>query len=248
MAELPAILAIETSGRVGGVGVYRFDPSGECRSASEVTFERGILHGAAVTPSLRRVLKDSGCVGPALALVCVSAGPGSWTGLRIGVTAAKSLAYAWKVPVCGVSSLEALALEAADVFGAPAASRALVPVRDAKRDEFFFALFDRLDGALVRTSADQALPAEEFARRLPPGAIVFGDVAALRKKLDALRFPAGVELREAPAHAGPPRAARLGWRALAEGRVLRSPEEIHAFAPAYLKLSHPELKLQERGR
>ncbi|MCX7806034.1 MAG: hypothetical protein N3A38_12700, partial [Planctomycetota bacterium] len=72
-----AVLAIETSGRIGGVGIYSFDGGNAAGTLLfERTFERGILHGTEVVPAIRDGLKEAGISGRELALIAVSAGPG----------------------------------------------------------------------------------------------------------------------------------------------------------------------------
>jgi tRNA threonylcarbamoyladenosine biosynthesis protein TsaB len=260
MPDRSVVLAIETSGRVGGAGLYVFEGGALSATLFERVFERGLLHGSAVVPSIREALRGSGISGPELALISVSAGPGSWTGLRIGVTVAKTLALAWKVPLAGVSSLEALAWKAAEIIGsggdmgAAAAKKAaggaivLAPIRDAKRDEVYAAAFRLSEGSEgpTRLFEDRIVPLEELAEIVPTDALVFGDVPQLREKLVSAGIGGVARLIDSPSDASLRGTAILGIKAVAVGEALTAAEKIHAFAPRYLKLSHPERKLRER--
>ncbi len=313
------VLAIETSGRMGGVGIYCFageDPDG--RMLFERTFERGLLHGTEVMPAIRDGLAEAGLSGSDLSLIAVSAGPGSWTGLRIGVTAAKTLALAWKVPLAGVSSLEALASEAASILarakasapaaassveasrapGASGASRVsadrlgalaagkmasaprdagekgtdrkgdcgaavpkggdaalsnsrpvLMPIRDAKRDEVYAAAFYADTSPIGRLWDDAVIKISELAENMPGGAMLLGDAFRLGPKLAEAGLFAGKNCKvlESPSDASPRQTAMLGYRALRAGVAVSAAEKIHAFAPRYLKPSHPEIKLRGRS-
>ena len=98
--------------------------------------------------------------------MAVSAGPGSFTGLRVGMAAAKGYCFGWKLPVALVPTLEALASRF------PGERRLICPVLDARRKEVYAALFRREGDALARLTPDLALPPEALIDRLPEGEIV----------------------------------------------------------------------------
>ena len=128
-------------------------------------------HSASLFPVIGSAMEKAGLSPDGLDLLAVSAGPGSFTGIRIGVAAIKGLAFARDLPAVGISSLEAAAWSSG--HGGPAA--ALI---DARRGNFYFALFGYADGVYVRKSEDALLPAGEILDLLPPGTGLAGDGAA----------------------------------------------------------------------
>jgi len=125
-------LAIETSGRVGSVALVR-----DGVVLAEPTFEHGLKHAAGILPMIDKLCRDHG-VGPGdLAELYLSIGPGSFTGLRIGVTLAKTMTLTTAVKIVAVPTVQALAANA------PADARDIIIVLDAKRDQIFTAAFER---------------------------------------------------------------------------------------------------------
>ncbi len=115
----------------------------------------GMSHAAQLTVIIKRLLDKSGIKATDLDAVAVSKGPGSYTGLRIGVSAAKGIAYAATIPLLGINTLTAmcsgyLALRQQK----PSSDTLLCPMIDARRMEVYNALFSN-DGVMIReTSAD----------------------------------------------------------------------------------------------
>jgi tRNA threonylcarbamoyl adenosine modification protein YeaZ len=105
------LLAIETSSSRGSLALF------EGRSLiARVLFPEGLVHGREVTARLKDVMAERGLPPAALGAVAVGLGPGSYTGIRVGVTAAKSLAFALRIPAVGESSLRVMA---ANALGSP---------------------------------------------------------------------------------------------------------------------------------
>lgn len=125
-------------------------------------------------PAIDALLSRSGTDYAALSRIAVTTGPGSFTGLRIGLSAARGLGLALGIPVIGVPSLLALSL----------ATRcdATAVLLDARRDEAYFQLFS---GPGIPIGAPAILPMEEARRRVPPGTEILGspfvDIAALAR-------------------------------------------------------------------
>jgi tRNA threonylcarbamoyladenosine biosynthesis protein TsaB len=231
------ILAIESATPHGSVALVRNGivqeeailPAG--KQVSETFLET-------VDGLLRRLPADE-----AVSHVAVSAGPGSFTGLRVGMAAAKGFCFGWGVPLVPVPTLHALAsrMPAAD-------GGTIVPVLDAKKREVYAALFRREDERTVRLSPDMVLPPGALADRIreeaPAGEVRFcGDGitpygALFRERLGRrATFP--------PEGEGLPRAAAVGLMAvrLIEEGWATDPRSV---VPAYIRPSEAELKRSGR--
>lgn len=176
--------------------------------------------------------------------VACSVGPGSFTGLRIGVTAAKTLAFALEKPVIAISTLQALAASV------PLSSDSIVvPVIDARRNELFTAVFKHENGRMERLADDALMPAADLARFASaeairpsfddaPGAqIIVVAAAALMERLRET-FTQGLPASFLPAFPHAYAVAALGREALNRGETLRPVDLI----PSYLRRSYAEEK------
>jgi tRNA threonylcarbamoyladenosine biosynthesis protein TsaB len=127
-------LVLDTSTERGVVGV-----AGQSGPRHVATTDRGRRHGRDLVPRLADTLRDAGLRANDIDVIAVGVGPGSYTGLRVGLTAAKSLAYANGASLLGLDSLEAVALNA------PAESRRVSVIADAQRGHLYVADFVRVD-------------------------------------------------------------------------------------------------------
>ncbi len=212
-------LGIETSGGRGGTALL----DGRRVLAARL-FEKGMVHGREIAPSIRELLDEAGLEPGAIDLVACDIGPGSYTGLRVGLAAAKGLALALGKPVVGVVSLDALA-EAAQGL-----ARVLCPAIDAKWDQIYGALYE--DGR--RTTDCLAEKPAAFAARVPKDALVLGD--ALDAYGELFR-----DLARAPRELWDPRpetVALLGERLYAAG----ARHDAATLVPLYLRPTEAELK------
>ncbi len=158
------VLAIETSSKVGSVALWR-DGAVLC----ERGLEQGPNHGSLLFGALAEVHRETGIEPAALDLIATGQGPGSYTGLRIGVTAARTAAYALGKPLLGVPSLDAAA------GNAPDSAEHVVVVVDASRRQVYAALYARRGGRIERQAAIRVVRPEEL--ELPTPCIVLGDGA-----------------------------------------------------------------------
>jgi tRNA threonylcarbamoyladenosine biosynthesis protein TsaB len=129
---MPRALAIETSGRIGSVALAE-----NGAVLQEQSFPHGLQHAAQILPTIDRLCSNHHWKPTDLEELYVSAGPGSFTGLRIGITLAKTLAFAIGAKIVAVPTVQVLAQNA------PEDSRHLILVLDAKRDQIFTARFER---------------------------------------------------------------------------------------------------------
>lgn len=150
------ILSIDTSGPVAGCCVMK-----DGRIAQLVAMDSGLTHSETIMPAIDRALEAAGLTAREIDLYAVVAGPGSFTGVRIGVCAAKGFAHAWNKPCAPVHALEALSLNLAGFDGL------VCPILDARRGQVYCAAFDVKSGMPARVLDDDALPLEAFIRALP---------------------------------------------------------------------------------
>jgi tRNA threonylcarbamoyladenosine biosynthesis protein TsaB len=225
------ILGIETSGRAGNVAVCEDEDV-----LATFGFEPGRHHARDIVSGVDEVLADAGVEKAEVEAVAVSRGPGSFTGLRIGVTCAKTLAWALGWAAVGVPSLEVL-VQNVPPAGAPACA---CPTRDARRGRIYATIFERQDDRWTDKTGVLLLAASELAERLPAGALVFGTGArAYPAVLGGERFRVGgreLELGRAE------EVARLGLRRLAAGHG----DDPMQLVPLYHRQTAPEEKLARR--
>jgi tRNA threonylcarbamoyladenosine biosynthesis protein TsaB len=130
---MPRALAIETSARAGSIAV-----AADGSLLSERQFEHGLQHAAQIIPIIDELCRAQGWSPGDVEHFYASAGPGSFTGLRIGITLAKTLALSTGVKLVAVPTVRVL------VENAPADARHVVLVLDAKRDQIYTARFERV--------------------------------------------------------------------------------------------------------
>jgi tRNA threonylcarbamoyladenosine biosynthesis protein TsaB len=209
-------VALETSTRRGSVAVAA---AGE---VSEAELAAPGSHATDLLPALDRLFGERGLEKSAITDVYVGLGPGSYTGLRIGVATALGLARAAGARVSGVASVEALA------FGALRPGEEGTFLLDARAGELYFAVYAR-EAAGVRALVEPCtLPPAELGARLPRRGVLFVD-AALR---ETLALPAGADLR---LDSGTVPRARWVLDLGARRREERGPGRAPAGEPLYLR-------------
>jgi tRNA threonylcarbamoyladenosine biosynthesis protein TsaB len=223
------IVAIDTSGRHGSLAVL----SGEADQA--VVLREVVLGGEertaqSLAPALRDLLAEVSWRPETVGFVAVTIGPGSFTGLRIGVTTAKAFAYAVRAEIIGVNTLELLASQ---VTRAPSP---LWAIMDAQRQELFAARFTSNGaGAIAMSHPTRIVPQDEWLAGLQAGDQVTGP--ALRRLVP--RLPVGVIA--IPAELWQPTAAAVGklaWRLYQAGQRT----DVWQLVPAYYRPSAAEEK------
>ena len=127
------VLGIETSGEIGSVAVC--DGS---TVIAERSFKRGMRHGKELIPAIKDILDGAGIKLNGIDLLAVDVGPGSYTGLRVGITCAKTVAYALNKPVIDVVSLDVIAQNMPDDYDH------ICPVIDARREMVYACIYGRV--------------------------------------------------------------------------------------------------------
>ena len=201
----------------------------------------GLTHSRTLMPMVEAMLQNSDLTLSDMEAIAVSAGPGSFTGLRIGVAAAKGLAWAQDLPCCGVSTLEAMAQNAAHMDGL------VICAMDARRSQVYNALFLARDGVLTRHCADRAISLDELYEEIkddPRPKVIVGDGAQLtydylsQKELPCRLAPQQIRMQNA---AG---VGFLAQKAAAENMLISAQE----LSPVYLRLSQAERERLEREK
>ena len=149
------ILALETSAKSVSVAVTE-----DGALLSQAYQNRGLTHSVTLMPLLDGMLRTAGLSMDDMDAVAVACGPGSFTGIRIGISAAKGLAWARELPCCGVSTLEAMAFGVTDFEGIVAGAM------DARRRQIYNAFFRCENGSVTRLCADRAVSVEQAAQEL----------------------------------------------------------------------------------
>ncbi len=221
------ILAVETATLAGSAALLE---GGQVIGQSMLDIQ--LTHSERLMAMVDRLLRDCGWEVAELEALAVSIGPGSFTGLRVGIATVKGLGMALGVPVAPVPTLDALA------SNLPFADAPVCPLLDARKGEVYLSLY-RWNGDRMERRWDYlALSPRAAVERLEPPVILAGDgVAACRPFLSRL----GAGCRVAPAFHALPSAAVVGW--LAHG-MLESGGAVAAesLGPLYLRPSEAELK------
>lgn len=221
------LLAVESATLSGGVALLDDD-----RVLGEITLNIAITHSERLMSAVDRLLADCGLAPADLDGLAVSVGPGSFTGLRVGLATVKALAMALDLPVAPVPTLDALAARL------PFADAPVCPILDARKGEVYLSLYRWSGSGMERQWDYLALPPESAVARLEAPVILLGDgIEACRPWLDRL----GAGARVAPAAQRMPSAAAvavLGRAALVTGGGVSA----EALAPLYLRPSEAELK------
>ncbi len=237
------ILGIESSGMTGGVALL--DENG-LRASAMVTSRT--LYSQRLLPSIEWVLQRAGATVADLRGVAVSLGPGSFTGLRVGLSTAKGLALAQQIPLVGISTLEALAVRAAVPWFPPR----VCTVLDARQGLLYAALYsvsgsddlraDETFGAAVSVQAirpPQVCTRESVIEWIDEPTVFAGD-AALRFRAEWKKELGGNFLLP-PVHRALPSAEEIAF--LGTQRLRRGEQDpLPSLEPFYLRRSYTEVR------
>lgn len=229
------ILSFESTAKTASVAL-----SVDGRTISAFTVDAGLTHSEVLLPMAEDVLRHAKCTFDEVDAYAVVCGPGSFTGIRIGVATVKGLAFGKNRPVVALSSTEALAQNMVGIPGL------LVPVIDCRRNECYCALF-RSDGKeIYRLTEDAQMKIADLAPLLSEhegdAIYLIGDAA---DKAYTILKELGITLRKAPTALCAPSAVNLG--ALAMQKIMQGETESDVtVAPIYLKPAQAERERLER--
>lgn len=228
------ILAFETSAKAASVALLE-----DGKLLGESYQNTGLTHSQTLMVMAEDVLKTCGYTPQDVQAVAVAAGPGSFTGVRIGVAAAKGFAWGGELPCYGVSTLEAMARTLSIWQGL------VVCVMDARRNQVYNAVFQAEKGQLTRVTEDRAVSLEELGTELEKQSqpvFLVGDGSTLtyntlKEKLPNLVMPAEHKMHQ----------RAVGVALVAQDMVAAGiPGDGGALSPNYLRLSQAEREKLER--
>ena len=228
------LLAFETSAKAASVALFD-----DRKLLGEQYQNTGLTHSQTLMVMAEDLLKQCGKTAAEVTHTAVAAGPGSFTGVRIGVAAAKGFAWGKELPCYGVSTLEAMALHLGIHQGY------VCPVMDARRSQVYNALFYVNQGVVERRSEDRAIALSDLAEALQQldGPIyLVGDGSNLTFNTLSPQLP---NLILPPEHRMHQRAVGVGLLAL-EMIAAGNPGDAAAMMPNYLRLSQAERERAER--
>jgi len=221
-------LAIETSGRTGSVATV-IDGS----VAREEAFTHGLQNAAKILPIIDQLCRAQ-CWSPRdLDEIYLSIGPGSFTGLRIGVTLAKTIAFTCNSRILAVPTVDVL------VRNAPPDARNVVIVLDAKRDQIFTARFSRNanDDWTAQEPAHLDVLAE-MLRRCPRPVHLIGEGIPFHQKFVPANDPGVIVTSPELWQARAEHVAQIGWR-MSREKLFTDPDRL---VPVYIRLPEAEEK------
>ncbi|MBI0581093.1 tRNA (adenosine(37)-N6)-threonylcarbamoyltransferase complex dimerization subunit type 1 TsaB [Neobacillus cucumis] len=228
------ILAIDTSNYALGVALLE-----ENQVLGEYMTNLKKNHSVRIMPAIQTLMQDCDRVPADLTKVVVAKGPGSYTGVRIGVTIAKTLAWTLKIPLVGVSSLEILASGTGRHFDGYVS-----PLFDARRGQVYTGLYHYKNGELIQVEQDQLIMSDDWARSLiktdKPVLFVGNDLPIHQEKIAEILGTKAIFAAITEHNPRPSELALLGQ--------FQSEEDVHSFVPNYIRLAEAEAKWLEANR
>lgn len=226
------IFAAETSSGVASAAICDGD-----KLLCEVTLNNKLTHSQTLMPIIEEVFKRSGLTTKDIDIFAVAEGPGSFTGLRIGITTVKALAHAENKAVVGVNTLEAMC------YNLPFCPYIISPIMDARRGEVYNAFYRFKDGALEEICPPRALPLSECLDELckmSEKVVFLGDAAPIYR--DVIAEKLGDLAHFAPQNLNMQRASSV-----CEASKNKNTQKYYELVPKYLRKSQAEREYEERG-
>jgi len=225
------ILALDTSGKAGSLALMDKD-----RLIFESILNLDKTHSETLLPTLEFMLGTAGVEIGEIGLIALTVGPGSFTGIRLGVSTVKGLSFAHRIPVVGVSALRAMA------SNFPYSPFRIKPVSDARMGEVYTSDFKWLNDGIKRLSEDSALSPEAMLESIDEKTVFVGDGMErygplIKEKLGDIAVMAGPGFSNIRASL----VAETGLRKYKEGKVL----DLFSFTPVYLRKSQAEINFKK---
>ena len=229
-----SILAIDTATQVSSVAVLK-----EGRLLAELTMQGKLTHSETLLPHIEQVLKMAAVAKEELTGIAVSNGPGSFTGLRIGLAAAKAMSYVLGIPLVGVSTLQALA------YQLPAPGVRVMCLLDAQKGNAYVESYRWENNSLQVVDSVQVAKITDIVAacaNMNEQVILLGD-AVQKKVAGKLELPANVSV--APPHIVMPRAACVAM--LGQAKLMAGEKDnVMDLEPVYIRRSEAEVLWEKR--
>lgn len=236
------ILGIDTATLTLSLALVERDPTGRDRILEQVTFPPPTPHSSLLPAQIEAMLGRAGHALEDLGAIVVGLGPGSFTGLRVGLSTARAMAFARQIPLVGASSLEAMA-RAVGQRRHLGAGALLVPLLDARKGEVYGGFFRIADQQIAIEVPEFVMPPEQLVERLrgEPRACLFGPGRSAYRALQALDGLGGAQRAGSSAAEPTPEAACL----IASVHQIPpySREAAFALEPHYVRPSDVEWKI-----
>ena len=223
-------LALDTATGVCTVGLVR-----DGHVLAEYDISVGLTHSEGLMPQVDQMFARTGIKKEEIDRIAVSIGPGSFTGLRIGLAAAEAMAYAWQCGICGVNTLEALA------WNIPVEGVVLAPVLDAQKGNYYTAFYEWVHGELQEVQPVEMADAETLLQQLQgcgKPVLLMGECEKLLKN----PLPAGISV--APEQVRLPKASSVALAS--EGMKALTGEGVFSLRPYYIRKSEAEELWEKR--
>lgn len=228
------ILAIETATAWQSVAILDED-----RVLAKQDQEAVGTHAAVLLPTIDRLLKEAGLALTQLDGLACSIGPGSFTGIRVGVATCLGLRASTDLPLALVPTLEAMA------WNVKEAVRPVCPVLISRKGEVYWAIFHLVDGRFERLLAEQVGSPEALGRSLTEDTILFGEGwISMESEIRRAVSPA-VVLADGPDGAGKPSAVSVGGIGL--DRLKRGEVAGLDVTPQYVQRAEAEIRFEQSG-
>ncbi len=223
-------LALDTATRVCTVGLVQ-----DGHVLAEYDISVGLTHSEGLMPQLDQMFARTGIKKENTDRIAVSIGPGSFTGLRIGLAAAEAMAYAWQCEICRVNTLEAMA------YNIPVEGVVLAPVLDAQKGNFYTAFYEWAAGELREVRPVEMADAETLLQQLQTcgkAVLLMGECEKLMKQ----ELPDGISV--APEQVRLPKASSVALAA--EGTEPLTGKDVFTLRPYYIRKSEAEELWEKR--
>ena len=226
------VLGIDTSTSCGTVGLIDDE-----QVLSDTLLNIPVTHSERLLGAIEFSLREARCSIEDVEGWAISLGPGSFTGLRIGVSTVKGLAFATGKPVAGMGTLDVLASQVSPT------PYLICPILDARKKEVYSAFYRYGEGGvLLRQSEDRVLRPEDLVKKITEQTILIGDGVRTYRDLLLRSLPSLAIFPAAPLHIPHgSMVAKLGFELLKKGDHLN----VSTFSPIYIRPSEAEVKWQE---
>ncbi len=222
------ILGINTSTLEGSVALMR-----ENGLVCEYMLNVQITHSERLLPTIDRLLQESAIRFQDLSGIAVSVGPGSFTGLRIGLATAKGLALASSLPLWGIPTLEAMARNL------PFCRYPICPLLNARKGEVYWALYEFVGGELRQTEGERVSPPEVMARQIQSETVFLGDGSVdYRTKIEEILRAKALFAPMATRNVRASTVAEMGMERLRMGVQ----DDLASLVPRYIRRWEAEIK------